>query len=223
MKRLIIVILVLGIYVGGLLYKNQLQIANKGKTPPTISQIRKEKGIPVSSKTVKKASFEQQIRVSGFIDKTGILKAELTRDVIRKIQKSDRPVLELGEKKYRGEFVSISKKANIFSGLYNVKIKFRNLPKKTFGKILVASIPYKAVKNVIVLARSAVSFREEKPFAFVINDESRLERREIKIKASNDDDLIVEAGVEPGDLVVTSDQRYLNENDFVYNVNKEEE
>ena len=221
MKRIVIVVLILAIYIGGLLYKNQIQIANKGKTPPTISQIRKEKGIPVTSKVVEKASFEQKIRVSGFINKSGLLKAELTQDVVSKIQKTDNPVLEVNNKKYKGLLVSLSNRPNIFSGLYDVQIKFNDLPSKVFGKISVVSIPYKAVKDVVVLERSAVSFREKQAFAFVIDNESKLEKRKLKIKASNDDDLIVESGVKPGDLVVTSDQRYLNENDFVYNVSKE--
>lgn len=222
MKRIILIVVLLAIYIGGLLYKNKLQIASKGEAPATISQIRGEKGIPVESKTVAKGRFVSEIKVSGFINSKGLLKSELTRNTINRLNRSDTPALEANGKKYQGRITNISDRPNIYTGLFDVVIQFSNVPKEAHGRISVVSIPTRVLENVVILERSAVSFREKKPFAYVINEESKIEKKELVVGESNDELIIIKSGVVPGDLVVISDQRYLEENDFVFNASKEE-
>lgn len=222
MKRLIIIVLVLGVYIGSLLFKDKLRRARNAETPPTMGQIRNEKGIPVYAHEIKRRNFEQSIKVSGFINSNGFLQAEVTREVISKIEPQSKVVLEIESKLYQGKIINITQKANLYSGLYTIDIKFQELPVEVVGKVSVANITYKVVKNVIVVPRASVSQREKTPFVFKVSKEHKLVKKQIKVSDSNDDEYIVSFGIQEGDTIVTSDFRDLSENDFVFLANQEE-
>lgn len=222
MKKIVFIVIALGIYAGGLLYKNEIKLAEKSSTPPTMSQIRKEQGIPVHTVKVEKSNFEKKIKISGFVNKNGLLKAELTSDVISKINTTNKASLKFDDKVFLGRFLNISKRPNLLTGLYEASIQFENLPVGIVGRISVVNVSYKVIKDVIVLQRSAVSFREKSPFVYGVNNQSKLVKKQVVIKEGNDDEVLISLGVAPGEVIVTSDQRYLSENDFIYNVDKRE-
>lgn len=222
MKRLILIILVLGLYTGSLLIKNKLRLAHNAETPPTMGQLRAEKGIPVYAKTIKKTNFNQMIKVSGFVNENGLLKSEITRDVVSRLSTSNNAYLEYKDKTYKGRIKLLSKKANLYTGLYLIEIQFESVPVETIGRISVANIQYKSIQDVIVVDRSSVSQRDETPYVYLVNKEKKIVKRKIKIADSNDDEYLVSFGVQEGDIIITSDFRDLGENDFVFIANKEE-
>ena len=222
MKRLFMILIVLGVYVGSLLYKNHLRLANNAKTPPTLGLIRSEKGIPVNVKTIKKDSLKHFVKISGVMDNKGFLRSEVTRDVLYKINKKNSVSIDVGGKSYDGQILKIASAPNLYTGLYMVEMEFKGLPLEAIGKILVAHINYKTISDVIVIDRLSVSQREEKPFVFIVNKNNRLEKKYVKLSDVNDSFYLVSFGLQEGDVIVVSDFRDLSENDFVFLANKGE-
>jgi len=223
MKRLIIILLIIGVYIGSLLFKDKLRLAHNAETPPTMGEIREKNGVPIYSSVVTKGDFNQSIKVSGFIDENGSLKTEITREVFLQTKLNNKVFLEIEKKKIQGKILEISSTADLYTGLYSIHIKFENLPIDVVGRVSVANIVYKTISNVIVIPRSTVSPREKDPFVYTVDKDRKLKKKVIKFSESNNDEYLVTFGLQAGDVIVTSDLRDLQENDFVFLAKRGEE
>ena len=212
--RIVVIVVIFILYFSSLLYKNHVKEKNQAVIPPTIFQIRSEQGTPVRTEIIKKGSLDSYYKVSGFIAKSGILKAEVTNEVVTNVEKGYSASFYLDNKEYRGHIINVGKKTNLLSGLYSIEIKFNGFPLEMVDKITVAHIPYKSLRNVTLIPRVAVSFREKEPIVYVVENEKVIKRK-ISIIDSNSDYFAIRLGVSRGDHVVTSDQRYLTQNEKI--------
>ena len=222
MKNIIFVILALLLYAGSLKFKDNLRLSNAQQTPPTLGDIRGKKGIPVYGKKLQKSNFQNVFKISGKVNDDFSLSAEVTREVIQQISLDNEVYLKYIDKSYSGKLVQITRKPNIYTGLYSLKVQFKKLPKDTIGKVLLIEIVYQEKQNVLKVERNSVSLREEVPFVYIVNSESKLVKKEVHISYKNDDFFVIDKGLSIGELYVTSDTRDLSENDFVYVVREEE-
>lgn len=219
MKALIFVVIMLVLYGGSLVLKNQEIEKNKGQYIPTTYDLQKKQGIPVYAEKVAKGKFQKFITISGAI-KDGSLASSVSPAVKSKIKVGEAARLEVdnGDKVYIGQVTGISRGPSLLTGLYEVYVKFKQpLPKKI--KAVTVDIPVNEVPNVLLVSREAVSNREAKPVAFVIKD-NKLEKRTVEIAGSNADVYWVKSGLNHDDTVVTSDSRYFAGGEFVQVVNE---
>lgn len=216
MKKIIVVIVFLGVYFAALILKD---IANKNQStdaPPTISNIRAEKGTPVEVEKAKKDTFRSYLRISGFVNKSGVMTTEVTRDVINSIQTGEKATIEFQGKNYIGKISSKSNTTNLLTGLYTISVTFEGVPVDIIGNIVVAHVPLKTLNNVLMIPRRSVSLREKEPFVYVVNDENKLVKRVVKISQSSSESYVISMGVSEGDIIIVSDQRYLKAGEKVF-------
>ena len=74
-------------------------------------------------------------------------------------------------------------------------------PPIRFGQFVEAAITGKTLSNVFVIPRSAL--REERE-VLLVNSEGRIERRDVQVVWSDDDSAAVSAGLQAGELLVTT-------------------
>lgn len=188
--------------------KNQMNEKNKGIRPPTIPDVHKNMGTPVEVLRIKKTDFKSYIKISGKVQESGTLKTEVSPDTLRNIKLRDNVTITHKDKVYVGEVISFSTSPSLLSGLYPVTAQFKNLPKEMTGTIVVGNIPLISKKNIIAVPRKAISQRDENPFVYLVKD-SLLVKSQVEIENSNDEYFVIKSGINEGDLVVISDERYL--------------
>ena len=217
MKRILIVICILCVYVGGLIYKDKINIRNKAETPPTMSQIRSQKGTPVYVEKVSVRKFEKTLKLSGKLLKDKKILSEVTYQVKSMLEKGNRVFWKEGESVHPGRITSISNRSNLLSGLYDVTLTLDTLPKKKVEQsYIVVEVVYETLKDRIVISRSAVSYRNTVPQVLIVDSESKVYRKSISVADQNDSEVLVSSGIAEGDLIVSSDQRYLSEGEVVH-------
>lgn len=217
MRKIIVVLILIAIYIGGLLYKNKQNIANKAKTPPTMSQIRADKGTPVYSQEVSLKSFEKSVKISGKINRSGSIQAEVTYQTMSLIKVGDKAFVEKDGEKLIGKVKRIAKRAGLLSGLYEVTAEFQDLRNKEVeSHFFVVDVVYDVLQNRIVIPRSAVSYREQGANVMIIGENRELKNRSVEVVDQNDDAVLIQNGLRQGELIVVSDQRYLNEGEVIF-------
>ena len=100
MKHLIAVIVIIAIYAGSLLYKDQLLIEEKKIVPLTLNQERKENGTPVNVIDVKVGTLNSYHLISGFLDSNGYLRTEVAREIARSLKQGTKAEVE-----YKGKII----------------------------------------------------------------------------------------------------------------------
>lgn len=221
LKRIIILVVFFLGYAGSMIYKDMKRIEDTQKENPTVSSVRKEKGIPVYARTIRSEEFVKSTLISGFVKRDRTVKATVTPKVMKLLSTGLRASFEYGGKLYVGQIKNIAKSSSVLSGLFPVYVEFQNIPANIIDQLVVIKVDYQVIQNSVVLKRESVSLRKKKPFVFEINKENKLIKREIKIKDENDDYFLVDFGIQAGDRIVTSDLRYLKTNDFVYISNEQ--
>src|SRR5690606_5366720 len=116
-----------------------------------------------------------------------------------------------------GKVLSVSRKASLLSGLHELVMSFnRKIPN---GFSVLSQIETKRLKGSIVVPREAVATRGGTAHAYVVVD-SKVNRHDVTISASNDNSYAISNGIGSGDIVVVSDQRYLVNGEKVLSVNQ---
>ncbi len=218
MKRIIIIVVLLIIYAGALKWKDGVIQANRAKETPTIPAIRSVEGTPVMAIKASESRFYKTLLASGFIEKSGVLKVQVSSELRSKFQSGANVFIENGKNKVKGSITSVSPRPNIYSGLYEVEATFSNFPVEWIGKLKVMKIPYDQILGRINLPKTAISLRDGTPKVYKIVD-NKVHIAKIQLLDSNTDNYAVSAGVAEGELIIVSDQRYLLENEKVKVIN----
>lgn len=218
MKRIIIIVVLLILYAGALKWKDGVIQANRAKETPTIPAIRAVEGTPVVAIKAQEGRFFKTLLASGFMEKSGVLKAQVSSELRGKFQSGAAVFVENGKAKVQGIVTSVSTKPNIYSGLYEVEARFNNFPVEWIGKLKVMKIPYDQILGKINLPKTAISQRDGSPKVYKIVD-NKVHITQVQLQDSNTDYYVVSAGIAEGELVIVSDQRYLSENEKVKVIN----
>ena len=188
-----------------------------------MAQIRVEKGVPVYKQEAQFKNFEKAVKLSGKLNSSGELSSEVTAQIKSLLRVGNKVIWTRDGTDYQGEITAISNRANFLSGLYDITLKLRDTPKqKVKEPYVVVEVVYEIIKGKVVVNRSSVSYRDGKPKVLVVDKDRKIHRKEIKVLDQNDSQVLVGRGIEPGELIVTSDQRYLNEGDVVHLVERRE-
>ncbi|EQC48860.1 HlyD family secretion domain protein [Bacteriovorax sp. BSW11_IV] len=218
MKRIIIIIALLVLYAGSLKWKDGVIQKNRAVETPTIPAIRSVEGTPVYAQKASEKNFYKTLLASGFMTKNGQLKTQVSPDLKDKLAIGLEVFIENEGNKIKGTITSLSSKTNVYSGLYELEATFRNFPVEWIGKLKVMRIPYDKISGKIVLPKSAISLRDGKSKVYKII-ENKVHITEVQLLDSNTDNYVINAGVADGEEVITSDQRYLLENEKVKVIN----
>lgn len=222
MKQLAFLIILLAIYASSLLYKNGINEVNKNKEPVTLYTLRKEKGTPVKVVLASESKIDKYYQVSGFVSRNGTIKTEVPLDVVKELNVNDSAFTKLRGKEIQGKVTKVSKNSSLLTGLYPVEVELKGIPADSTGDLVVAKIPFRTSKKNIVLPRDSVSFRSGDPKVYILNEEGRVKVSKITVGSQNSDFVTVTMGVSPGEKVIISDRRYLDEYQKVYAVNEME-
>lgn len=220
MKALIFTVVLLVVYGGSLILKNQEIERKKSMYIPTTYDLQKKHGKPVIAETVAKGKFQKFITLSGSL-KGEELYCDVSPSVRNRIKVGENARYENDEnnKVYTGRVESVSKSPSLLTGLYQVKVRFSHKLPKGLGPVTV-DVPVNEVPNALIVSREAVSNREVRPVAFVIKD-NKLEKRVVEIAGANADVFWIKSGLNAGETVLTSDSRYFSGGELVQIVNEE--
>jgi multidrug efflux pump subunit AcrA (membrane-fusion protein) len=214
MKYLGIGIVLVALYAGSLLWKNQVNEIKNSEYLPTTYELQKKNGIPDFVTEVKRDKFQHFITITG-IFQNGLLKSAVAPMVRNQIKTGSRAKLELdnGERFVMGRVTSVSSGPNLLTGLYEVTVTFDGNIPKGLGAVTV-DIPVKEVNNVLVVPRESVNIRGEKPALFVLEN-NKLTKKVVEIAGSNADVFWIKSGVKQNETIVVSDTRYFVGGEFV--------
>ena len=110
------------------------------------------------------------------------------------------------DKYFYGRISSISPEINTEKKTITIIISINNKDRKIFpGMNAEIDIEYKVIKDVFIVPRKAVIFRQERPLIFVVKDNVALWKY-VKLGEHNDENVIVEGELEEGDDVVIEGQ-----------------
>ncbi len=106
-----------------------------------------------------------------------------------------------------GTLSIVSNEIDIGSGTIRLKANSRT-PTTRFGPAFPSprASSSRRFSDVVVIPESAVQRGPEGLFAFVVGQDLKVEKRDIKVGPMDDGDAVIEAGLEPGEQVVTSGQ-----------------
>ena len=216
MRHLIVVVIVMAIYGGSLFYKDSLNQIKSAKEPVTVFSLRKEKGTPVKTYKLTEKTIASYFSVSGFLEENGEITTEIARDIATKIKTGTKAFADLDGKRYEGTVIYMANKESIMSGLYAAKIKFKYMPLKMKGKLVLAWVLNQKEDNALVLPRDAVSYRKKEPEVYTVNENNQVKIKKVKLGLSNSESVAVSMGLSANENIVVSDQRDLVENELVY-------
>lgn len=210
MKKIIITIIILGLYAAGLLWKNGVIEEKKNRHIATTPEIQRNEGVPVNTVVAEEKSFHKEFQVSGFLAKNGVLKAQVSQELIGSVKTGVQVEIHNLATVIKGVVTSTSNRANLLTGLYQVEFSFKHFPNEWINKLNVVYIPYAKIEGYLVLPREAVSIRDGRPKVYVVKN-GRIEIKEVQIAETNNLYQAIRSGISPGDEVVISDQRYLED------------
>lgn len=219
MKTIILALVVLALYGGSLIFKNDQIEKSKRVYIPTTYDLQKKNGIPVTVDQVKKGKFQDFITISGKLTQ-GELKSSVAPFVRRQIRVGASAKLELneGNKIIHGRVKAVSNGPSLLTGLYEVRVVFDQRLPNNLGAVTV-DVPVKEISNVLIIPRQSVSNREPKPAVFIIEN-NKLIKKVIEIAGANADVYWIKSGLDLNQTVVTSDTRYFSGGEFVKVMNE---
>lgn len=107
----------------------------------------------------------------------------------------------------RGTLSIISNEIDVGSGTIRLKGQFENTDDALWPGLSVSTrLLVSTLHDVVIIPDSAVQRGPEGLFAFVVGRDLKVEKRDIKVGFKDNGDAVVEAGLEPGEQVVTSGQ-----------------
>lgn len=218
MKGIIAIVIILAVYAGALLWKGSVIEKKNAVNYPSIYEIHKEKGVPVFTETVKKGKFQQFLTLTGKFS-GDVFKASLTPQDKAKVYVGQEAIIEVGDDKDRftGVVSRVAAQQSLLTGLNEIEIKFPK-HKKLKGNFTV-DLPFNEKKNVIIIGRDSVNLREKTPFVFIIQGDV-VNKQEVKLGGTNSMYYQVLSGLEEGEVIVSSDTRYLADGEKVKVVNE---
>ncbi len=210
MKKILLIAVVLVIYAAALLWKNGVIEEKKNRPIATTPEIQRNQGVPVNTVEAQERSFHKEFQVSGFLTKNGTLRSQVSPELISSVKEGVQVEIHNLEKVIKGVVTSISQRPDILTGLYQVDFSFKHFPNEWINKLNVVYIPYAKIDGYLVLPRAAVSIRDGQPKVYVVNS-GRIEMRDVQIAETNNLYQAIRSGIAPGEEVVVSDQRYLQD------------
>lgn len=219
MRTMIVAIIILALYGGSLILKNNQIEKSKRAYIPTTYNLQKKNGIPVTVDQVQKGKFQDFITISGKISQ-GELKSFVAPFVRKQIRVGAGARLELneGDKIIHGRVHAVSNGPSLLTGLYEVRVVFDQHLPKNLGAVTV-DVPVREVARVLIIPRQSVSNRESKPAVFVIEN-NKLIKKTVEIAGANADVYWIKSGLSLNQIVVTSDTRYFSGGEFVKVMNE---
>ena len=155
------------------------------------------------------------------ISKTGELVAEIniTEKLINKVLlgQNIRVIIQsLNNKIYQGQVNSISPVADLKTRDYTVKIKLLNTDNQIKpGMFAKVKLMVENKASTIAVPNQGLISENGLQFAYIVNNESKIERRSVKIGISNDKVTEVLQGLIEGDRLLTEGQSFLTEGEKV--------
>lgn len=204
MKKLLIAIVLLGIYFGSLFFKNIQVEKAKLVYVPTIYDIQKKQGLPVQVTPVIKGSFREFVTLSGTLGQSGYFKSSVAPQVMRRVRSGDAAYLNLEGKRIKGRIVTVSGGPNVLTGLYEVAADFNARPKAPTAVTI--DVPVTEVKDAVIIPREGINSRGKSPVAFVFEGDS-ISPRTVEIAGANGEQYWIKSGLRPGEKIVVSDTR----------------
>jgi len=216
-KRLILVIFCIVVYVLSLQWQaKRLEFKNSAEHPSIFSE-RKKYGIPVYTAKVRQSDLSTYLTVTGFKAGATHLIVEVTPQTLTRLVVGQKAFVKSKNGVIKGKVIYISKNTTLLSGLSKVKIKFiSQLPK---SKYITANIAVKTFINQKIIPYESVSSREAKPFVLVVDEKNKIKKIKITVVAKNNDSYAVGKELKIGDEVVISDLRSLKNGDKVRRCN----
>jgi membrane fusion protein, multidrug efflux system len=106
-----------------------------------------------------------------------------------------------------GTLSIISNEIDVGSGTIRLKGQFENADSALWpGLSVTTRLLVSTLHDVVVIPESAVQRGPEGLFTFVVGQNFKVEKRDIKVGPMDNGDAVIEAGLEPGEQVVTSGQ-----------------
>jgi membrane fusion protein, multidrug efflux system len=106
-----------------------------------------------------------------------------------------------------GKLSVIDNQINPATGTINYKATFENADEALWpGQFVNVQVQIEIRRNVVAVPVTAVQYGPDGPYAFVIDPDRKAQKRPIKTGVVNKTSAIIDAGLQPGDLVVTDGQ-----------------
>lgn len=205
MKRIIFV-LVLGVaYAGSLAWKAREVEIVKNRDIPTLFKFRNESGTPVRIARVESKPLINTATITGLVEGQNRVVAQITPELVGRIKQGATAFITNGSKRINGHIQSIARSASLLSGLHEVVAYFPQLGELETAQV---QVEVSRLNGVRLVKREAISTRHGQAHAFTVRD-GIVERADVTIQASNNDFYAIKSGLNVGDSVVISDQRYL--------------
>jgi multidrug efflux pump subunit AcrA (membrane-fusion protein) len=118
-----------------------------------------------------------------------------------------------------GVIISVSESIDIDSGMFLVEAEFKS-PVLKAGSIEVIYANTRTLENVLALPNEALGILEESYYIWVVED-AKAKKRVVEIGPRNDHKIVIESGVQTGDVVVFRGQNRLKEGLLVNIINKD--
>ncbi|HNA63059.1 MAG TPA: efflux RND transporter periplasmic adaptor subunit, partial [Rhabdochlamydiaceae bacterium] len=117
----------------------------------------------------------------------------------------------LNEECIEGELFLIDNQVNEATGNILLQALFQNDDKKLWpGEFVRARIILDIKKDAILLPKQAIQVGQEGPYLYVVKEDNTVELRKVKLGQNEDEKVIVESGVCPGEIVVLEGQLNLS-------------
>jgi membrane fusion protein, multidrug efflux system len=105
----------------------------------------------------------------------------------------------------KGELSLVDNQVDMTTGSIKLKAKFANEQKTLWPGLSVSTRLLIATrKDVVVIPDAAVQRGPDKLFAYVVNADDRIERRDLNVAEIQDGQAVITSGIKAGDRVVTS-------------------
>jgi len=105
--------------------------------------------------------------------------------------------------KYLGSVIAAAQAIDSSTGTYTVEASFPNpnnllLP----GQFARVQAPYQTLENVVTVRRKAIIDLQGRYRVYIVNDDNKVEMREVKLGPAKDLDVVIESGLEGGESVI---------------------
>ena len=120
----------------------------------------------------------------------------------------------VGKKQYNGTLVALQEDPDYETNTHKIKIRLDGSDLQA-GATAQAILKGQHYENAISVPVTAIQYIDGQPFLFVVNEDNIVENRAVTLGLRVADTIIVESGIEAGELVVARDIEKLNNNQIV--------
>jgi len=136
---------------------------------------------------------------------------DLPRIVHYHLKQKLKTIAFLNDDCIEGELFLIDNQVNEATGNILLQALFQNDDKKLWpGEFVRARIILDIKKDAILLPKQAIQVGQEGPYLYVVKEDNTVELRKVKLGQNEDEKVIVESGVCPGETVVLEGQLNLS-------------